>query len=290
VSGVGLTFGLKAPQQHASMADIQRIWRLADDAGFDGLWLFDHFIPMTMGERSGPIFEAWTLLAAMAQATRRVRLGTLVTGNLYRHPGVLAKMAVTVDHLSGGRLEMGIGAGGDDEADRMLGIPAAPAQLRIERLDEACQVLRTLWTDERSGFDGAHYRLADALADPKPVQRPGPPIWIGSSGERYGLRVVARHADVWLNASLRPNDPAELPRLLRLSQVLDRHCADVGRDPAEIRRAVQLFLPLDDAETTDLAAAYVDAGFTDVVFIPTAGGTPRIERLAALLPALRALS
>jgi alkanesulfonate monooxygenase SsuD/methylene tetrahydromethanopterin reductase-like flavin-dependent oxidoreductase (luciferase family) len=283
-----LTFGLKASQQHAPLADQRAVWRLAEDGGFDSIWLFDHFLPMSRTARTGDILEAWTLLAALAQATDRIRIGTLVTGNLYRPPGVLAKMAVTVDHLSGGRLEMGIGAGGDAEADRMLGIAPAPARLRIERLDEACQVLRLLWTEPVASFAGRHYQLVDALADPKPVQPGGPRIWIGSSGERYGLRVVAERADVWLNASMAAADPAELARLTHLSAVLDRHCADVGRDPATIRRAVQVFQPADDDETLRAAERLVDAGFTDVVVAPV-GGLRQAERAVGLLPRLREL-
>jgi alkanesulfonate monooxygenase SsuD/methylene tetrahydromethanopterin reductase-like flavin-dependent oxidoreductase (luciferase family) len=283
-----LTFGLKASQQHASLADQQEVWRLADDGGFDSIWLFDHFLPMSRTARTGDIFEAWTLLAAMAQATSRIRIGTLVTGNLYRHPGVLAKMAATVDHISGGRLEMGIGAGGDAEADRMLGIPPESARVRIERLDEACQVLRLLWTSPVAQFAGRYYQLVDAQSDPKPVQRPGPPIWIGSSGERYGLRVVASRADVWLNASMAAGDPDELGRLTHLSSVLDRHCVDVGRDPSAIRRAVQFRQPADASETLRVCERLVGAGFTDIVLMPT-GGLRQVESAVSLLPELRSL-
>jgi F420-dependent oxidoreductase-like protein len=284
-----LTIGLKTSQQHATVDELRQVWRTADQGGFDSLWLFDHFVPMGR-TRSGDIFEAWTLLAAMAEVTTTVRIGTLVTGNVYRHPGVLAKMAVTVDHLSGGRLTVGLGAGGDDLADPMLGLPARSAVARIERLDEACEVLRLLWTEERSTFHGKHYQLEGAVAEPKPVQRPGPPLLIGSSGERFGLRVVARHADIWLNASLRPDDVAELSRL---SRVLDQHCEDIGRDPASIRRAVQFFVP-DGPDATDLVLRLTErfaaAGFRDLVIIPIGGGPRRVELLAELLPTLRLLA
>jgi alkanesulfonate monooxygenase SsuD/methylene tetrahydromethanopterin reductase-like flavin-dependent oxidoreductase (luciferase family) len=160
--------------------------------------------------------------------------------------------------------------------------------VRIERLDEACRVLRLLWTEPEASFDGRHYRLVAARSDPKPVQRPGPPVWIGSSGPRFGLRVVAEHADVWLNASMAAAEPAELARLAELSAVLERHCADVGRDPSTIRRAAQLFLPEDDDQALRGAERLVGAGFTDVVLIPS-GGAARAERAAALLPKLREL-
>jgi alkanesulfonate monooxygenase SsuD/methylene tetrahydromethanopterin reductase-like flavin-dependent oxidoreductase (luciferase family) len=280
-----LTFGLKASQQHSTIDHLRQVWAIADEGGFDSCWAFDHFLPMGRA-RAGDIFEAWTILAAMAQATRQLRIGTLVTGNIYRHPGVLAKMAVTVDHLSAGRLTMGLGAGGDGDADTMLGLPAYPARERIERLGEACEVLKLLWTEPVTSFAGKYYHLQQALADPKPVQRPHPPLWIGSSGERYGLRVVAQHADVWVNASLNPDD---LTELTRLAGVLDRHCQDIGRDPATIRRAVQFRLPAGADETMRAAERYVDAGFTDILFMPYDGGLPRIAALAALLPKLRTL-
>lgn len=286
MSRKGLTFGVKASQQRAAMDDQRRLWQTADDGGFDSCWVFDHLV--TMGrDRSGDIFEGWTTLAAMAEATRRLRIGAIVTSNLYRHPGLLAKMAVTVDHISGGRLEMGIGAGGDPLADPMFGIPIPPARERIDRLDEACRILTLLWSGERVTFDGTYYRLTDAVSDPKPVQRPRPPIWIGSSGERYGLRVAARHADVWINAS---RDFENVAESARLSGVLDRHCADIGREPSTIRRAVQFPLPATDDETLRAVERYVRAGFTDILFMPIQGGLPRLEETGALLPKLRQLA
>lgn len=261
------------------------MWQVADEAGFDSCWAFDHLVPMGR-VREGDIFEAWTILAAMAAATRRIRIGTLVTSNLYRHPGLLAKMAVTVDHVSGGRLAMGLGAGGDAYADAMFGLPAYPARERIERLSEACEVLTRLWTEKTVTFRGTYYTLEEAQSDPKPLQRPRPPLWIGSSGARYGLRVVATHADVWLNASLTPEDLGELTRL---SRRLDEHCADIGRDPATIRRAVQFRVPDRGDEIVRAAERYAKAGFSDLILMPYQGGPARVEELAALLPTLRTL-
>lgn len=288
------TFGIKPPQQFTDIVTLRQAWRLAEDAGFDGCWVFDHFAPMGP-VREGEVFEAWTLLAAMAEATRRVRIGSLVTGNVYRHPGVLAKMAVTVDHLSGGRLDLGFGAGGDDVADAMLGLPERRARERIDRLDEACQVLRSLWSQPRVTFDGDHYRLAGAIAEPKPVQRPGPPLWMGSSGERYGLRVVAQHADVWVSAMMLRSaaedpDGDDLTELMRLGGVLDAHCDTVGRDPSAIRRAVQFRLPADPDDAVRTTSRYLDAGFTDLILMvfevgPAVVGS--VERAAELLPRLR---
>ena len=176
----GVTFGWKASQQHFSITDYRRLWTLVDQAGFDSCWAFDHLRPMGR-DRTGDIFEAWTTLAAMAELTSRVRLGTLVTGNGYRHPALLAKMAATVDHISGGRLDVGLGAGGDPLADEAVGLPVPPARERVERLDKSARILRLLWTEPLATFAGKHYQLRDALSDPKPVQSPLP-LWLASNG------------------------------------------------------------------------------------------------------------
>jgi alkanesulfonate monooxygenase SsuD/methylene tetrahydromethanopterin reductase-like flavin-dependent oxidoreductase (luciferase family) len=146
--------------------------------------------------------------------------------------------------------------------------------------------LKALWTEPRVTFAGDYYRLTDAHSAPRPVQRPHPPLWIGSSGERYGLRAVARHADVWVNASMNPED---LDELGRLSRILDRHCEQIGRDPATIRRAVQFRLPDGDEATLRSAQRFAAAGFTDILFMPYTGGARRVDQLAALLPRLRTL-
>jgi alkanesulfonate monooxygenase SsuD/methylene tetrahydromethanopterin reductase-like flavin-dependent oxidoreductase (luciferase family) len=278
-----ITIGWKASQQHATIDETRARWTRVDEAGFDSCWLFDHFTPMGR-DRTGDIFEAWTLLAAMAQHTSRVRLGTLVTGNGYRHPSLLAKMAATVDHVSGGRLDVGLGAGGDPEADAAFGFPARSARERVARLDEAAEVLRRLWTDPVADFAGWHYQLRGAVAEPKPVQR-RLPLWLASNGERHGLRVVAARADTWLTATF----DAEPGDLARLSGVLDEHCAAVGRDPATLRRAVQFPVPPTDAETVAAAARFVRAGFTDLILMPRGGDPDRLGAVAALLPDLRAL-
>jgi F420-dependent oxidoreductase-like protein len=283
-----LRFGLKNSLQGNTAEALRRAWAIADDAGFDTCWGYDHFAALGP-DRTVDVFEAWTMLAAMAQATSRVRIGTMVTGNSHRHPGMLAKMAVTVDHLSDGRLEMGIGAGGDEMVHEMFGLPLGPVRERIEALDEACRILELLWTQPRVSFNGRHYRLDGAVANPKPVQRPRPPLWIASSGERFGLRVVAEHADVWINANQPGEDPAEL---VRLGGVLDRHCEAIGRDPDTIRRAVQLRLPGDADEALRTVERHVRAGFTEVIFMIFGGGDESIaasEATAELLPKLRSL-
>lgn len=279
-----ITVGLKPPQQHIGIAALREIWAVADDAGFDGCWVFDHLAPMGR-DRTGDVFDGWTLLAAMAEATNRVRIGCLVSGNTNRHPGTLAKIAATVDHLSGGRLDVGLGAGGDALTDAMLGTPTPPPVERVEKLAEACEILGLLWTRPETDHAGRHYTLTGAVSDPKPVQ-PKPPLWLGSSGEKLGLRVVAEHADVWLNAALPGTEIAELQRL---SRVLDEHCAAAGRDPATIRRAVQFRLPSDADSALRLARSYVDAGFTELVLMPTGHDNvvKAAEAAADLLPRLR---
>jgi F420-dependent oxidoreductase-like protein len=276
--------GLKFAQQLCTVEQQREVWRVADEAGFDHLWDFDHFHPIGGAPLDGDIFDGWSLLAAMAEATDRVRLGNMVTGNTYRHPAVLAKIATTVDHLSGGRLEFGLGGAWAEVEHTMLGIDFPGVGERLRRLDEACQVIKKLWTEERSDFDGRYYRLQGALASPKPVQRPHPPIWIGGGGERKTLRIVARHADVWNMAG------GSLDVARHKVEVLERHCADVGRDPAEIRLSVQLRFNTDDADVTLRdAEAFLRAGFTELIIIvgqPDAAG--RAERVAReVLPRLR---
>jgi F420-dependent oxidoreductase-like protein len=278
-----LRFGLKLSGQGTTVDELREVWRIADAAGFDHCWNFDHFAALG-GDPELDVFEAWTMLVAMAEATARVRIGCMVTGNTYRHPGVLAKMAVTVDHLSGGRPEFGIGAAWAEIEHEMLDLEFGTAGRRIARLEEACRMFKLLWTQERSDFEGRHYRLQSAIANPKPVQKPHPPIWIGGSGERKTLRVVAELADVW-NA---PGGPAA--EVARLSGVLDGHCTDVGRDPDEIRRSVQFRFEGDAESALRTVQEYVNVGMHDVIFM-LMGGRARehAEAAADLLPRLREL-
>ena len=276
--------GLKLAPQFTTVDDLRAVWRIADEAGFDHCWNFDHLASIR-DDPTGDVFEAWTLLGAMAEATERVRIGCMVTAVTYRHPGVLAKAAVSVDHLSGGRLEFGLGAAWAEEEHAMLGLEFGTAGQRIARLDEACRMLKLLWSEERSTFEGRWYRLDNAIANPKPVQRPRPPIWIGGTGERKTLRVVAEHADVWNLPGL-PGQGVE--EATRLSGVLDRHCADVGRNPAEIRRSVQLGFDGGVAGLLDRTGPYVAAGFTElIVYVGAADATAHAELVADALPSLR---
>jgi F420-dependent oxidoreductase-like protein len=278
-----LRFGIKLSQD-APIGDYLQVWRHADEAGFDHVWVMDHIA--TLGERDdGPIFDAWALQAAMAIATSRVRIGCMVTGNTYRHPGVLAKLATTVDHLSGGRLEFGIGAGWAEREHTMYGLEFGTVKDRMDRLEEALAIITSLWTQQRTSYDGSHYHLAAAAAEPKPVQRPYPPIWIGGSGRRRTLRMVAQYADAW---NYTGGDTAEFAEL---GKVLDRHCADLGRDPAAIRRTVQQRLGDDLDAAAAAVAAYVGAGATEFVLILPwgTGGIGALDLASAALPRLREL-
>jgi F420-dependent oxidoreductase-like protein len=275
--------GLKLSNQNTNPAELRAIWQVADQSGFDHLWNFDHFAAI-MTDPEVDVYEGWTLLGAMAEATSRVRIGCMVTGNTYRHPAVLAKMAVTVDHLSGGRLELGIGAAWAEIEHEMLGIEFGTAGRRVEWLDESCHVMKLLFTQERTTFEGARYQLKDALANPKPVQRPHPPFWIGGRGERKTLRVIAKHADVWNAPGGEPDEVA------RLSGILDAHCADVGRDPAEIRRSVQVRYAGDDEAFLRSAAGFVERNVRDLIVIVSPGeARAHAEAAAELLPRLREL-
>jgi F420-dependent oxidoreductase-like protein len=276
-----LRFGLKL-SQNATIDTLTTIWGIADDSGFDHCWNMDHFASLG-GDDTLDIFEAWTLLAGMAARTTRTRVGCSVTGNTYRHPAVLAKAAVTVDHLSGGRLEFGIGAGWAENEHTMLGLPFGTARDRADWLEEALPIIRSLWTEPRTTFRGKQYLLTEAVSEPKPVQTPHPPIWIGGVGRRRTLRMAAEHAAVWNAPGGSPEEVAEL------SAVLDGHCADVGRDPTEIRRSVQIRVPADPAGLIDQVAGFVAVGVTEIILIVAGDPVAQAERLAERLPELRGL-
>lgn len=219
--------------------------RHVERSGWDGIWYADHFMPDGK-DTSQPWSESWTTLAALAASVPRIRIGPLVSGNTYRHPAVLAKMATTVDHISEGRMVLGIGAGWQENEHRAYGIPFSSIGGRLRRLDEACQVIKALLSGERADFDGEYYQLKEAPLEPKPVQKPLP-LLIGGGGERVTLKITAKYADEW-NVW---GDPAILEHKMK---ILDGHCTDVGRDPAEIQRsAVALLLLTDDRAMADRA-------------------------------------
>jgi F420-dependent oxidoreductase-like protein len=211
----------------------------AERTGWAGVWVMDHFMPN--GEPvAAPRLEAWTAIAGVAACVDRVRVGVLVTGNTYRHPAVLAKMAATVDHISEGRLVLGLGAGWQRNEHISYGLDFPQVGERLARLEEACQVIRLLHSQERSNFEGRFYRLVDAPCEPKPLQQPLP-LLLGGGGEKVTLRIVARHADEW-NCWGLPDEIA------RKSQVLENHCREIGRDPATIRRSAQALVLMSDDE------------------------------------------
>ena len=255
-----LRIDIKAAQHDRAWDDILAYARDTEAVeSLSGFWLFDHFVPIN-GHVEGPCMDGWTLLGALAAATTRVRLGLMVGCNGYRHPAVLAKIATTVDRVSGGRLDMGLGAGWFDLEYNMYGLPFPPPAQRIHELDEACEILKRLWTQELADFEGKYYTLQAARHEPKPVQTPYPPIVLGGGGEKLTLRVVAKHADMW---NFGGGTPEEGARKLR---ILDEHCAAIGRDPATIRRSAQFYMkdPEEAAGVRAKVAGYLDAGFDHV--------------------------
>jgi F420-dependent oxidoreductase-like protein len=276
-----MRLGLDVSQHQLDWPEILRRVRFGEDAGFDGAWVFDHFKPL-YGDSNGPCMEGWTLLAALAASTERIRLGTLVTGVTYRHPSILAAEAVTVDQVSGGRLEIAIGAAWFEGEHRELGIPFPPARERTDRLEEAVQVMRLLMTKDGASFDGRHYRLEGASYHPRPVQQPHPPIWIGGGGERRTIPIAGRYADAW-------HGFGSIEDLERKAAVLDRAAEVAGRDPASIIRASSLSLSEPWEEVRERVEALAKLGFSYLVVSWPSEGQKRLEEfVASVMPDLRA--
>ncbi len=245
-----MRFAFKTAPQHTTWDAMLEVWRAADDIDlFESGWTFDHFYPIR-GDHTGPCLEGWITLTALAQATRRLRMGTLVTGIHYRHPAVLANMAASLDIVSGGRLELGIGAGWNEEESGAYGIELGTPRERSDRFEEACEVLTGLLSpQETTTFKGRYYELTDARCDPKPIQQPHPPICIGGSGEKRTLRTTARFAQHWNFVGGTPE------QFSHKRDVLYQHCADIGRNPAEILLSSHVVYAGDPAETAASAAA-----------------------------------
>jgi F420-dependent oxidoreductase-like protein len=272
----GMRFAFKTSPQSTTWDDMLAVWRAADEIElFESGWTFDHFEPI-FADRSGPCLEGWLTLTALAQATTRLRIGVLVTGVPYRHPAVLANMAATLDHISHGRLELGLGAGWNtDEADA-YGIDLLGIKDRMDRFDEACDVVVALLTQERSTYTGTYYALDEAYCEPKPIQQPHPPICIGGSGEKRTLRTVARVAQHWNYVG----GPVE--EYVRLRGVIAEHCATFDRDPAEIMTSAHLHLdPSDPGALTGQAEAFAAAGLDlGIVYIPAPHTPAALEVVA----------
>ncbi|MCC6238148.1 MAG: TIGR03560 family F420-dependent LLM class oxidoreductase [Dehalococcoidia bacterium] len=307
-----MEFSVQTGQQNIAWADLVDTWQRLEAWGFDGAWCHDHFIPAGTRDVDGPCMDGWTALAALAALIPRMRLGVFVTGNTYRNPALLAKIATTIDHISGGRLNMGMGASWYELEHTAYGFELGTPGQRLDRLEEALEVITRLWSGaDRVSFEGNHYSLHDAPFLPLPLQSPRPPIWIGGGGERRTLRLVARYADAW-------NGLGPLDTLRRKAEVLHQHCLEVGRDPAAIqltagapvipdaiyegyvaRTAERLDVAPDEVRrrtfggnAEDMRAAtqaYLDAGFTHIVLmVNTPYDFPVFERIATeVLPAFR---
>ncbi|MHB1876568.1 MAG: TIGR03560 family F420-dependent LLM class oxidoreductase, partial [Streptosporangiaceae bacterium] len=235
-----MRFAIKTRPEHQSWAQLRDLWLAADRIElFESAWNWDHFYPLT-GDLAGPNFEGWTMLAAMAEATSRIRIGCQVSAMLYRHPAVLANMAATTDIISGGRLELGLGAGWNQVECDAYGIELPPLRERFDQFDEGVEAIVRLLSQPETTMEGRYVRLTEARCEPKPVQQPHPPITIGGRGKTRTLRTTARWAQQW-NAITK--DPADW---LDLKETLVAHCAQIGRDPGEITCSVNI--RLDSAE------------------------------------------
>lgn len=227
-----MRFAISTSPQMCTYDELEAVWRAADGIElWESAWTFDHFEPIFTGDRSGPCLEGWVTLTALLAATTRLRGGVLVTGMVYRHAAVLANMAAALDHTSHGRLELGLGAAWNTDECDAYGIELGTLTERFDRFAEGLEVIRLLLTQERSSFQGRYYTLRDAYCSPKPVQAPHPPICIGGLGEKRTLPLVARYAQHW-NYPGTGDDP--VGDYHRLRGVLDRCCAEVGRDPSDI--------------------------------------------------------
>ena len=275
-------YGIKTPNQHTTWETMLEIWQEADDIEvFETAWNWDHLYPLR-GDPHGSSLDGWVTLAALAQATKRIGIGTMVNGMHFRHPAITASMAASLDHISGGRLNLGLGAGWFESEAEANGIELGTIKQRMDRFDEGLEVIVSLLSNEATTFDGDYYQLMEARSEPKPVQRPHPPIVIGGTGRKRTLRAVARWAQMW--DALR----ADADEWQELSEILDEHCAAVGRDPGEITRSVHISYGKDDdvAQLADEAAARLDAGVDVVVFtMASPYDLAMIEPLATALAA-----
>ncbi len=243
-----IRFGLQVAPQQTTVEEMKDVWKEAETLGFDTLWVNDHLLP-SVGPEDAPNLESWSVLAAMATATSRVKIGAMVTSNTFRHPVVLAKMATTIDHLSNGRLILGIGTGYLESEHKAYGITLPPLKERIDRFEEALQLITTLWAAEsRVSFTGQYYTLVNAPFAPQPLQRPHPPIMIGGTGEKRILPLVARYAQMWNIPSMAPEEIAAK------SKELEKACRKIGRNCGEIEHSylTPLFIKADPAEAQEL--------------------------------------
>jgi|TARA_B100002003_G_scaffold235193_1_gene249858 F420-dependent oxidoreductase-like protein len=286
------------PQPTQSFETMNSLASHVEKTGWDGLWLADHFMPNDK-DISSPWPEAWTTLSALAAVVPRLRMGTLVSGNTYRHPAVLAKMAATVDHISGGRLVLGLGSGWQENEHEKYGIPFYTVNSRLRRLEEACQVIRALYSEDSANFQGEFYQLQDAPLVPKPKQNTLP-LMIGGGGEKVTMKIAAKYADEW-------NVWGTVETLISKMNILDRHCEDVSRDASEIQRSAValMYLTDDDAlakkmnaangaggmatiagnvtQVQDIAGAYKEAGVDELIVPDFTMGEDKLDILDRLI-------
>ena len=267
------------PGANQSWGDILALARHVEATGWDGFWIADHFMP-DEEDVSAPCHEAWSVIAALSASVPRLRLGTMVLSNTYRHPAVLAKMAATTDHISGGRLVLGLGAGWQQNEHIAYGLEYSTVRGRLQWLEDACQIIKGLHTQSRFNFNSERYQLVNAPLEPKPVQNPIP-LMIGGGGEKVTLRIVSRYADEW-------NVWGDVTTFAHKSRVLDQHCERGGRNPADVQRSVAVLVALSDDpgevariraqphdyatiagnsnELSDILGAYQEAGLNELIF------------------------
>ncbi|TWE24034.1 TIGR03560 family F420-dependent LLM class oxidoreductase [Prauserella muralis] len=278
-----MRFAIKTRPEHTTWADILDVWKAADDIElFESAWNWDHFYPLT-GDLTGPNLEGMTTLAALAQATRRIRIGCQVAGMIYRHPAVMANMAATLDIISGGRLELGLGAGWNQQECDAYGIELPPLRERFDLFDEGMEAIVGLLSRPTTTLEGRHVRLTEARCEPKPVQQPHPPITIGGKGPKRTLRAAARWAQQW-------NIVTETPqRWLELKEILHGHCADLGRDPGEITCSINVLIDPEKGigPAVEQVATFREAGMDLVVMnLPHRAKPALLEPLAEALAPL----
>jgi F420-dependent oxidoreductase-like protein len=240
------------PGAEHTWAEVLSMAQHAEATGWDGVWIADHFMPDGEDDLATPMLECGSLVAALGAVVPRVTIGTLVYGNTYRHPAVLANMATTVDHISGGRFILGVGAGWQKTEHREYGIELPPTKQLIDRFEEAVRVMLGLLRTTRTTVDGQYYQVVDAVNEPKPVQDPLP-LMIGAKGEKRMLGIVAKYADMW-------NGWGVPSVIAHKSAVLDEHCARIGRDPATIRRTAQALVAVDGGIPSGLGGTPVIGG------------------------------
>jgi F420-dependent oxidoreductase-like protein len=253
-----IRFGFQSGQQNVTWERMRDVWHKLDAWGYDSLWAFDHFYPIFTPDPAGSCMESWTLLSALSQHTRRARIGALVNSNTYRNPCLTAKMAATLDHASGGRLNLGMGAGWYELEHQSFGLDFKNLPGRLQALDESCQIVTGMFTQDKTSFEGKHYKVTDAVCNPKPLQKPRIPIMIGGRGEKSLLKIVAKHADMWNTMHA---NPAGMKRLI---DVIERHGDTVGRDTDEIEKTIMLPLCYKTSKERELMISQVAAGMAGV--------------------------